>query len=108
MPQEIRPLEVAERMNKGESFYFLDVRQPWENQVAKIDGSVLVPLNELPARLAEIRPAEGQTVIAYCHSGMRSLSAAAFLEQHGLGKVFSLAGGISAWSGQIDPKVPTY
>jgi rhodanese-related sulfurtransferase len=108
VPQQIRPTEVAERMKQGEKLWFLDVRQPWESEVARIPDSVLIPLNELPARLAEVKAAEGKTIIAYCHAGMRSLNAAAFLEQNGVPNVLSLAGGIEAWSLQIDPKVPRY
>jgi rhodanese-related sulfurtransferase len=95
-------------MKQGEKLWFLDVRQPWENQIAQIPGSVLIPLNELASRIAEVKAVTGQTIIAYCHAGMRSLNAAAFLEQNGVPNVLSLAGGIEAWSLQIDPKVPRY
>jgi rhodanese-related sulfurtransferase len=108
VPQQIRPAEVVERMKQGEKLWFLDVRQPWENQIAQIPGSVLIPLNELASRIAEVKAVAGQTIIAYCHAGMRSLNAAAFLEQNGVPNVLSLAGGIEAWSLQIDPKVPRY
>lgn len=108
MPRQITPAELSARMQKGEKPYLLDVRQPWENQLSQIEGSVLLPLADLPARLDEIQPAPGQAVVAYCHHGMRSLSAAALLEQHGLKDVLSLSGGIEAWSIQVDPKVPRY
>lgn len=108
MPRQITPAELSARMQKGEKPYLLDVRQPWENQLSQIEGSVLLPLADLPARLDEVQPAPGQAVVAYCHHGMRSLSAAALLEQHGLKDVLSLSGGIEAWSIQVDPKVPRY
>lgn len=108
MPRQITPAELSARMQKGEKPYLLDVRQPWENQLSQIEGSVLLPLADLPARLDEVQPAPGQAVVAYCHHGMRSLSAAALLEQRGLKDVLSLSGGIEAWSIQVDPKVPRY
>lgn len=108
MPQQIRPADVKARLDRGEKLCFLDVRQPWENQLAQIPGSVLIPLQELPARLDEVKARAGVPIIAYCHAGMRSLNAAAFLEQNGVAGVLSLAGGIEAWSLQIDPSVPRY
>ncbi|GAC1348474.1 MAG: rhodanese-like domain-containing protein [Myxococcales bacterium] len=108
MPRQITPAELSARLQRGEKPYLLDVRQAWEHQLSRIEGSVLVPLPELPARLDDVAPAAGQAVVAYCHHGMRSLSAAALLEQHGLKDVLSLAGGIEAWSTLIDPKVPRY
>jgi rhodanese-related sulfurtransferase len=108
VPRQITPAELSARMQKGEKPYFLDVRQDWENQLSRIEGSVLVPLDQLPARLDDVQPAQGQVIVTYCHHGMRSLSAAALLEQHGVKNVLSLSGGIEAWSTQVDPKVPRY
>src|SRR4051812_24965761 len=79
----------------------LDVRQPWENELAKLAASLLVPLPELDERWPEVVEAQAQPerlIVAYCHHGVRSLSAAAILEGHGVGPVLSLAGGIDAWS----------
>lgn len=108
MPQQIRPADVKARLDRGEKLCFLDVRQPWENERARIAGSLLIPLQELPARLDEVKARAQTPIIAYCHAGMRSLNAAAFLEQNGVTNVLSLAGGIEAWSLQIDPSVPRY
>ena len=108
MPQQITPTELASRQSKGERFLLLDVRQPWENQAAALEGSVLIPLQDLPQRHEELRPEPGQRVVAYCHHGVRSYNAAEFLEHLGHGEVFSLAGGIAAWSREVDSKVPTY
>ena len=66
------------------------------------------PLQELPQRHDELALEEGQQLVAYCHHGVRSYNAAAFLEHVGHGEVYSLAGGIAAWSREVDPKVPTY
>jgi rhodanese-related sulfurtransferase len=73
-----------------------------------LPDSVLLPLPELPGRLDEVQPPAGALVVVYCHHGIRSRSGAAILEQHGIGPVASLAGGIDAWSLEIDPTVPRY
>ncbi|ARN20544.1 rhodanese-like domain-containing protein [Piscinibacter gummiphilus] len=88
----------------------LDVREPWEMQAASLalDGAptVCIPMNEVPARLAELDPA--QPVLSLCHHGMRSLQVGAFLERQGFDQVFNIAGGIDAWSREVDASVPLY
>lgn len=84
----------------------LDVREPWEHDRARIDGSRLVPMRELPARLAELD--EDKEVVAICHHGSRSMHVAMFLEKNGFGRVHNLAGGIDAWSRTVDASVPLY
>ena len=107
--KQIGPKELAGLLDAGENVYLLDVREPWEHETARLPGSVLVPLGEIASRSDEIAPPEGALVVAYCHHGVRSLSAASMLEhQLGIENVASLAGGIDAWSRQIDPKVPRY
>ena len=105
---EISPAELAEKLKRGEPVYLLDVRQEWEHQLARLPDQALIPLPELPARLDEIQPEDGALVVAYCHHGVRSLSAAAILRQAGFGEAVSLAGGIDLWSRAIDPTVPRY
>jgi adenylyltransferase/sulfurtransferase len=107
----IRQIDVhtlAARLAAGEAVHLLDVRQPWEHETAALPGSQLIPLQELPARAAEVAPQTGVPVVVYCHHGIRSQSAAALLQRCGLPAVYSLAGGIDAWSVLIDPKVPRY
>jgi rhodanese-related sulfurtransferase len=108
MVREIRVDELASKLAAGEPVYLLDVRQPSEHQAAALPGSVLIPLNELPRRASEVQPAAGALVVVYCHHGMRSQRAAAFLQRSGLVDVVSLAGGIDAWSVHVDPSVPRY
>ena len=84
----------------------LDVREPWEWQAARIEGSQHIPMRELPARVAELE--RGREVVAICHHGGRSMQVAAFLERQGYGHVANIAGGIDAWSLQKDPGVPRY
>jgi adenylyltransferase/sulfurtransferase len=95
------------KLSAGESVHLLDVREPWEHEIAALPGSQLVPLHELPVRVAEVKPVPGALLVVYCHHGIRSLSAAHFLERAGQPAV-SLAGGIDAWSIEIDSQVPRY
>lgn len=105
---EIAPLQLAEKLRRGERVWLLDVRHEWERQLARLPGEALIPLHELPGRLDEVRPPEGAEIVCYCHHGVRSLSAAAILRQAGFGNAVSLAGGIDLWSRVIDPSVPRY
>ena len=108
MALEITPRELAQLLANGHSIRLIDVRQPWENQLAKLAGCLLIPLNEIPPRAAEI-PAENATmIVVYCHHGVRSMSAADYLLRLGYFNVRSLAGGIDAWSCEVDPSLPRY
>lgn len=108
MVREIDVHDLARRLAAAEPLYLLDVRQPWEHELAALPGGVLVPLPELAARAGEVRPPPGAPVVVYCHRGIRSLSAAALLEGRGFANVVSLHGGIDAWSRHVDPAVPRY
>jgi rhodanese-related sulfurtransferase len=105
---EIGPQQLAEKLRSGERVWLLDVRNEWEHQLAKLPDQALIPLHELPARLAEVQPGPDAQVVCYCHHGVRSLSAAAILRQAGFESAVSLAGGIDLWSRVIDPAVPRY
>ena len=105
---EIRPEELAEKLRRGERVWLLDVRQEWEHQLSRLPDQALIPLHELQQRLDEVHPEEGALVVAYCHHGVRSLSAAALLRQAGFTDAVSLAGGIDLWSRMIDPSVARY
>jgi rhodanese-related sulfurtransferase len=108
MPEEISAGDLARRLRASEPILLLDVREPWEREVAHLPGDVHIPMNDLPRRLAEIVPPPGGVIVAYCHAGVRSLAVAAFLEQAGHPNVLSLAGGIDAWSCDVDPRTPRY
>src|SRR4051812_3934830 len=95
---EITPRELAKHLENGHAIRMIDVRQPWENEVAQLPGSLLIPLNELPQRLQEVPAEPGSTVVFYCHHGVRSLSAVTYLQRLGYLHARSLAGGIDAWS----------
>jgi adenylyltransferase/sulfurtransferase len=108
MAREISVDDLSQRLERGERPLLVDVRQPWEHQLARLPDSLLLPLGELASRSAEIQPAPGQLVVCYCHHGVRSLHAAEVLSRAGVSEVASLAGGIEAWSLQIDPSLPRY
>jgi adenylyltransferase/sulfurtransferase len=102
----ITPGELKDRVDKGEKPFLLDVREPWEYALAKLDGSHLIPLGTLPQSLAKLD--RNMEIVAYCHHGMRSADAAGFLLQQGFTSVKNLIGGIDAWSVQVDSTVPRY
>jgi len=106
--QEIRATELARRLSAGELIYLIDVREPWEHEFVALPNSKLLPLGQLHARASDLQPPEGALIVAYCHHGIRSLSAAALLEHLGVAPAYSLAGGIDAWSREIDPKLARY
>lgn len=84
----------------------LDVREPWEFQICRIEGSQLVPMGEIPARAAELD--SGAEVVVICHHGGRSLQVALFLEKQGFSDVTNLTGGVDAWAKNVDPAMPVY
>lgn len=103
---DVPPQEVKELLTNGGKPVLLDVREQWEYDFNRIEGAIHIPLADLPQRYQELdRDSE---IIAYCHMGVRSLKAAKFLKQQGIEKVRNLAGGIEAWSIQVDSAVPRY
>ena len=103
---EMSPHELKRRMDAGDPFELIDVREPVEYEIARIDGAKLIPLGEIAERLDELE--REQPIIVHCHSGKRSAQAVRLLQQRGFAKVYNLEGGIDAWSEQIDPNVPQY
>ena len=97
--------EYKQRIDAGENLFLLDVREPYEYQIAQIGGT-LIPQNDVPQRLAEIP--RDREIVVQCRSGARSQRIAEFLKQSGYSNVVNLAGGILAWSDEIDPKVQKY
>ena len=102
---EITPAEFVARRERGESMTLLDVREPWELDVASVPGVVHIPMGEVSARLDELN--RENEVVVLCRSGRRSLEVARFLQQKGI-NVVNLAGGILAWSRDVDATIPTY
>lgn len=84
----------------------VDVRQPWEFDVCRIDGSKPLPMSAIPARFMELdRNAE---TVVICHHGARSYQVCMFLEHQGFTNIYNLYGGVAAWAQQVDPAMPTY
>ena len=102
----ITPKEVRERLERGGKLVLVDVREQWEYDLCRIAGAKLIPLKSLPANVAALEEAE--EVICYCHHGIRSLDAAAWLRGQGIAGAKSLAGGIERWSREVDACVPRY
>ncbi len=103
--QQLSVRELKKRIDRGEDLFILDVREPFEYKIANLGGK-LIPQSEVPRRLGEID--RNREIIVQCKSGGRSQRIAEFLKQSGYERVVNLAGGISAWSDEIDPKVPKY
>jgi rhodanese-related sulfurtransferase len=103
---EITPAELKKKLDAGEKLLLIDVREPWEHQTCHIEGARLIPMRNIPANLQSLDVEE--TVICYCHHGMRSLDVAVWLQKQGVESARSLAGGIDKWSAEIDPKLPRY
>ncbi len=97
---------LKDRLDKGDKVFLLDVREPHEFSMAKIEGSTLIPLGTLPQSLNQLDPTD--EIVALCHKGMRSADAVGFLLQQGFSDVKNLIGGIDAWSVEIDHSVPRY
>ena len=108
MVREITVQELAQTLADGKPVRLVDVREPQEHVFAALPQSVLIPMNELSQRWRELESDPDVEIVVYCHHGIRSRQAANFLAQCGFEPVFSLTGGIDAWSRLIDPKVPRY
>jgi rhodanese-related sulfurtransferase len=103
---EITAKELSSKVAAGEPVVMLDVREPWEYATSKIEGSVPMPMGEIPSRMQELDPESH--IVTICHAGVRSMNVAVWLRNQGLENVQSLRGGIDAWSRDVDPKVPRY
>jgi rhodanese-related sulfurtransferase len=103
---EITPLEVKKLLDKDHPFNLIDVRGAGEYEICKIEGSTLMPLDELKDLLHTLDPAD--EIVAYCHHGMRSLKALRLMKEMGFTNVKSMAGGIDLWSIDIDTSLPRY
>jgi rhodanese-related sulfurtransferase len=107
MIKELSPREFLDRRSGGGNLTLLDVREAWEIAVAAVPTvTVHIPMSEISSRLGELDPRRDTVVI--CRSGGRSAQVAQFLERQGFSSVFNLAGGILAWSRDLDPTIPQY
>ena len=102
----ITPAEFAERAARFRRVRLIDVREPWEFELARVEGAELMPLSRFDEWAASLDPAE--EIVFMCHHGIRSAHACAALARRGFAKLFNLAGGIDRWSAEVDPRVPRY
>ena len=103
---EISPADAQTLLSEGKA-KLIDVREPWEFATAHIEGGILMPMGEVPARAHQELDPDDRLLIL-CHHGARSLSVTNWLRQQGFDAAQSVAGGIEAWSSSVDPKVPRY
>ena len=104
--REITPAELAAALAGATPPLVVDVREPWELELARLDGATHLPLREIPARMAELDTR--REVVTVCHHGVRSLRARELLLSAGFAHVRSLAGGIDAWAEEIAPGMARY
>jgi adenylyltransferase/sulfurtransferase len=104
--EDLSAAELKELLDRGDDILVLDVRTPVEHAIGAIEGSRLIPIQEIMQRLGELdREAD---IVAYCHTGVRSRQVLDFLKREGFSKVRHLAGGIDSWSLHVDPLIPRY
>jgi len=108
MPIEISCRQVAELRESDEDFLLLDCREPAEHALARIEGARLIPMNEIPARLEELEPYRSRRVVVQCHHGGRSMMVVEWLRAQGFAAAQNMAGGIDAWSVEVDSETPRY
>ena len=104
--REIMPRELAERMRRGDDFVLLDVREPSEWALARIDGARLVPLGSLEEQVSSLD--RSRDLVVHCHHGIRSAAAIRYLQAQGFDRLWNLAGGIARWSSDVDDSIPQY
>src|SRR5712691_4880432 len=103
---EITPLELKQRLDRGDKLFILDVREPHEYQICRLEGSHLIPLGEIPQRVNELNSAD--EIVVHCKMGGRSAKAVDFLRQAGFKKLKNLKGGIDLWAQTVDQTIPRY
>jgi rhodanese-related sulfurtransferase len=104
---EISPAEVRAKMDSGEPLRLIDVREPQEYAIARIEGAKLIPMRSIPQHLQELDD-DGPPFVVFCHHGVRSLSVVDWLRRQGVENCQSMAGGIDLWSLTVDGTVPRY
>ena len=105
---EIPAEELKQKLDRKEDLVLLDVREPFEYEIARIEGSRLIPLGQLESRLGELAPLKGKEIVAHCHHGGRSRRALEFLLSKGFKNLKNVTGGIDEWSLHVDSSVPRY
>lgn len=106
---EVSPQEVQRRIDSGEKLHLIDVREPQEFALARIEGGDLIPMRSIPGELQTLESkADEGALIVFCHHGVRSLNVVQWLREQGVEACQSMTGGIDAWSLTVDSSVPRY
>lgn len=108
LPFEIDVQSVKELLTDKADFLLLDCRESQEFEHCRIDGSLLIPMNETPQRIDELEPYREKRIVVHCHHGGRSHNVGQWLIGQGFQQVQNMAGGIDAWSLSVDPEIPRY
>lgn len=108
MDWQLGSKELAAWVNSEDPPRLLDVRELEEHEIAHLPGARLIPVGQLPFRLAELADWKDQNIVVYCHHGIRSLHAIGVLDQAGFIRLKNLSGGIDSWSLEVDASVPRY
>jgi rhodanese-related sulfurtransferase len=107
MDYEITPEEVKAKLDRGEPFTLVDVRELWEYDVSRIADAKHMPMGDVPSRAhQELDPDDH--IVVFCHHGVRSMHVVNWMRQQGFDNAQSMRGGIDAWAHSVDQKVPTY
>jgi sulfur-carrier protein adenylyltransferase/sulfurtransferase len=104
--RDISPVQLKARLDAGDNLVLVDVREPNEWEIGRIEGATLIPVNSVTARASELSTAD--EIVLYCRSGVRSARALASLRELGFRKLWNLRGGILAWANDVDPSLPQY
>lgn len=106
---EVTPQEAQARLRSKDLTILIDVREPPEFALSRVEGSELIPMQSIPAELQRLEGmADARALLMLCHHGVRSLQVVSWLRAHGIENCFSVAGGIDRWSREVDPGVPRY
>jgi rhodanese-related sulfurtransferase len=103
---DLEPVEVKAKIDRGDNFTLVDVREPHEYRIGNIPKAVLIPLGDLEKRLGELNASD--EIVVHCKSGARSAKAVELLQKKGFKNARNMKGGILAWSDKVDPSVPKY
>ncbi len=103
----ILPKQLTKKIDGGEKLNLIDVREPVEYEIARIEGARLLPLSRFQEWIGELESG-AETIVVMCHHGIRSAQVCAYLTQNGFENVFNLEGGIDSWSLDVDGNVPRY
>jgi rhodanese-related sulfurtransferase len=108
LPLHIDVQSVKDLLDSDEDLLLLDCREPHEHALVRIDGAKLVPMQEIPQRLAELEPHRNRRIVVHCHHGIRSLKVTTWLRSQGFAKTQNMSGGIDFWTLLVDTSLPRY